>query len=41
MICGDYRATVNANSEKENYPIPRTEDLFPKLAERFFLMFWM
>lgn len=31
-ICGDYRATVNASTENDNYPLPRMEELYAKLA---------
>ncbi|KAL6461145.1 hypothetical protein MHYP_G00311110 [Metynnis hypsauchen] len=31
-ICGDYKLTVNRVSKLEQYPIPRIEDLFEKLA---------
>ncbi|CAG2228036.1 unnamed protein product [Mytilus edulis] len=31
-ICGDYRVTVNAVSKLDNYPIPKTEDLYATLG---------
>ncbi|XP_061763239.1 uncharacterized protein LOC133556905 [Nerophis ophidion] len=31
-ICGDYKLTVNLASKLEQYPFPRMEDLFEKLA---------
>lgn len=31
-ICGDYKVTVNAVSKLDNYPIPKTEDLYAALA---------
>lgn len=31
-ICGDYKLTVNKASHLEQYPLPRMEDLFAKLA---------
>ena len=31
-ICGDYKLTVNKMSRLEQYPLPRTEDLFAKLS---------
>nr|XP_023660672.1 uncharacterized protein K02A2.6-like [Paramormyrops kingsleyae] len=31
-ICGDYKLTVNLVSKLEQYPIPKLEDLFEKLA---------
>ncbi|CAG2240240.1 unnamed protein product [Mytilus edulis] len=30
-ICGDYKVTVNAVSKLDNYPIPKTEDLYATL----------
>ena len=36
-ICGDFRLTVNPVSKLDSYPIPKTEDLFAKLAKgRYF-----
>ena len=36
-MCGDYKVTVNKESIYDNYPIPRTEDIFATLSggERF------
>ena len=36
-ICGDYKMTVNKESICENYPLPKTEDLFAPLngGEKF------
>ncbi|XP_063420560.1 uncharacterized protein K02A2.6-like [Mytilus trossulus] len=31
-ICGDYKVTVNAVSKLDNYPIPKTEDLYATLG---------
>lgn len=31
-ICGDYKVTVNRVSKLDNYPIPKTEDLFAVLG---------
>ena len=31
-ICGDYRITVNQALHRDQYPIPRIEDLFSSLA---------
>lgn len=31
-ICGDYKITVNRVSKLDNYPIPKTEDLYATLA---------
>ena len=31
-ICDDYKLTVNKMSRLEQYPLPRTEDLFAKLS---------
>ena len=31
-LCGDYKVTVNRESICDNYPIPRTEDLFAMLS---------
>ena len=31
-ICGDYKVTVNKVSKLDNYPIPKTEDLYATLA---------
>ncbi|CAG2221679.1 unnamed protein product [Mytilus edulis] len=31
-ICGDYNVTVNAVSKLDNYPIPKTEDLYATLG---------
>ncbi|CAC5392405.1 unnamed protein product [Mytilus coruscus] len=33
-ICGDYKVTVNAVSKLDNYPIPKTEDLYATLRGR-------
>ena len=39
-ICGDYRATVNANTENDKYPLPRNEELFAKLSgSKYFTIF--
>ncbi len=35
-ICGDYKITVNAVSQTDNYPIPKTEDLFANLKGKYF-----
>ena len=32
-ICGDFRLTVNPISPLDNYPIPKVEDLFARLAK--------
>ncbi|CAG2222283.1 unnamed protein product [Mytilus edulis] len=32
IICGDYKVTVNAVSKLDNYPIPKTEDLYATLG---------
>ena len=32
-ICGDFRLTVNPISHLDNYPIPKVEDLFARLAK--------
>ena len=31
-ICGDYKVTVNKECIRDNYPIPKTEDLFASLT---------
>ena len=31
-MCGDYKVTVNAVSKLDNYPIPKTEDLYATLT---------
>ena len=31
-ICGDYKVTVNRVSKLDNYPIPKTEDLYATLS---------
>ena len=31
-ICGDYKVTVNQAAKLDNYPIPKTEDLFTTLS---------
>ena len=31
-ICGDSKLTINQASKLDCYPIPKIEDLFPKLA---------
>lgn len=39
-ICDDYRWTVNANTENDNYPLPRMEKWFSKLTgAKFFTAF--
>ena len=30
-ICGDYKMTINKESLCDNYPLPKTEDLFAAL----------
>ena len=32
-ICGDYKVTVNRESQVEQYPIPRLENLLVKLGK--------
>ena len=32
VICGDYQVAVNAVSKLDNYPIPKTEDLYASLT---------
>ena len=31
-ICGDYKLTINKASKKDNYPIPKVDDIYAKLA---------
>ena len=31
-ICGDYKITVNPQPQSEEYPLPRIDDIFSKLA---------
>jgi hypothetical protein len=35
-ICGDYKVTINPASQLDNYPIPKTEDLFANLKGKYF-----
>ena len=35
-ICGDYKVTINPVSCLDNYPIPKTEDLFANIKGKFF-----
>ena len=36
-ICGDYKGAVNPEQQAEQYPLPRSEDIFAKLARAEFL----
>ena len=31
-LCGDYKLTVNKAAKLDNYPIPKTEDIFATFA---------
>ena len=36
-ICGDYKGAVNPEQQAEHYPLPRSEEIFAKLARAEFL----